>query len=133
MKNVLKQAFSLMLVILISIIKVNAQETTSEIQGTVTSGATGLAGVSVTAIHQPTGTKYSTTTRTDGRYNLINLKVGGPYLVEVSYVGFKKDQQNDINLLLGQAFRANFKLVEASNTLQEVVVRSTSKDKVFST
>jgi len=133
MKNVLKQAFSLMLVILISIIKVNAQETTSEIQGTVTSGATGLAGVSVTAVHQPTGTKYSTTTRTDGRYNLINLKVGGPYLVEVSYVGFKKDQQNDINLLLGQAFRANFKLVEASNTLQEVVVRSTSQDKVFST
>ena len=133
MKNVLKQAFSLMLVILISIIKVNAQETTSEIQGTVTNGATGLAGVSVTAIHQPTGTKYATTTRNDGRYNLINLKVGGPYLVEVSYVGFKKDQQNDINLLLGQAFKANFKLVEASNNLQAVVVKSTSQDKVFST
>ena len=132
MKNVLKQAFSLMLVILISIIKVNAQETTSEIQGTVTSGATGLAGVSVSAIHQPTGTKYVTTTRKDGRYNLINLKVGGPYLVEVSYVGFKKDQQNDINLLLGQAYKANFKLVEASTNLQEVVVRSTSQDKVFS-
>jgi hypothetical protein len=132
MKNVLKQAFSLMLVILISIIKVNAQETTSEIQGTVTTGTAGLAGVSVTAIHQPTGTKYATTTRKDGRYNLINLKVGGPYLVEVSYVGFKKEQKNDINLLLGQAFKANFALVEASNTLQEVVVRSTSQDKVFS-
>ena len=69
MKNVLKQAFSLMLVILISIIKVNAQETTSEIQGTVTTGTAGLAGVSVTAIHQPSGTKYVTTTRKDGRYN----------------------------------------------------------------
>ena len=132
MKNVLKQAFALMLVILISIIKVNAQETTAEIQGLVLNGTAGLAGVSVTAIHQPTGTKYSTTTRNDGRYNLINLKIGGPYLVEVSYVGFKKDQQNDINLLLGQAYKANFKLVEASNTLQEVVVRSTSQDKVFS-
>jgi len=132
MKNVLKQAFSLMLVILISIIKVNAQETTAEIQGQVSNGNTGLAGVSVTAIHQPTGTKYATTTRKDGRYNLINLKIGGPYLVEVSYVGFKKDQQNDINLLLGQAFKANFKLVEASNNLQEVVVKSTSQDKVFS-
>ena len=132
MKNVLKQAFALMLVILISIIKVNAQETTAEIQGTVTTGNAGLAGVSVTAIHQPTGTKYATTTRKDGRYNLINLKVGGPYLVEVSYVGYKKDQQNDINLLLGQAFKANFILVEASNNLQEVVVRSTSQDKIFS-
>jgi hypothetical protein len=132
MKSVLKQALSLILVILISIIKVNAQETTAEIQGLVSNGTAGLAGVSVTAIHQPTGTKYATTTRNDGRYNLINLKIGGPYLVEVSYVGFKKDQQNDINLLLGQAFKANFKLVEASNTLQEVVVKSTSQDKVFS-
>jgi hypothetical protein len=35
-------------------------------------------------------------------------------------------------LLLGQAYKANFKLVEASNTLQEVVVKSTSQDKVFS-
>ncbi len=132
MKSVLKQALSVMLVILISIIKVNAQETTAEIQGLVLNGTAGLAGVSVTAIHQPTGTKYSTTTRNDGRYNLINLKVGGPYLVEVSYVGFKKDQQNEINLLLGQAYKVNFKLVEASNTLQEVVVRSTNQDKVFS-
>jgi hypothetical protein len=132
MKNVLKQAFALMIVILISIIKVNAQETTAEIQGLVSNGTAGLAGVSVTAIHQPTGTKYATTTRNDGRYNLINLKIGGPYLVEVSYVGFKKDQQNDINLLLGQAFKVNFKLVEASNNLQEVVVRSTNQDKVFS-
>ena len=133
MKNVLKQALSLMLVILISIVKVNAQETTSEIQGTVTNGATGFVGVTITAIHQPTGTKYVTTTRNDGRYNLINLKVGGPYLVEVSYVGFKKEQQNDITLLLGQSFKANFKLIEASNNLQEVVVKSTNQDKVFST
>ena len=132
MKNVLKQAFALMLVILISIIKVSAQETTSEIQGTVTTGTAGLAGVTITAIHQPTGTKYVTTTRNDGRYNLINLKVGGPYSIEVSYVGFKKEQQNDITLLLGQAHKANFKLVETSNNLQEVVVRSTSQDKVFS-
>ena len=132
MKNVLKQALSLMLVILISIIKVNAQETTAEIQGTVTNGAAGFAGVTVTAIHQPTGTKYVTTTRNDGRYNLTNLKIGGPYLVEVSYVGFKKDQQNDVTLLLGQAYKANFKLVEASNNLQEVVVKSSSQDKVFS-
>ena len=83
MKSVLKQALSLILVILISIIKVNAQETTAEIQGTITNGAAGLAGVSVTAIHQPTGTKYVTTTRNDGRYNLTNLKIGGPYLIEI--------------------------------------------------
>ena len=52
----------------------SAQETTSEIQGLVSDGKAGLPGVTVVAIHQPTGTKYNTSTRIDGRYNLPNLK-----------------------------------------------------------
>lgn len=47
-----------------------AQETTSQILGTVTDGKTGLSGATVVALHVPTGTKYSTTTRKDGRFNL---------------------------------------------------------------
>ena len=54
-----------------------AQETTSQILGTVTEGNAGLPGATVTALHTPTGAKYSTTTRKDGRYNLPNLRVGG--------------------------------------------------------
>ena len=131
MKSVLKQALSLLLVILISVIKVNAQETTAEIQGLVTVGNAGIAGANITAIHQPTGTKYVTTSRADGRYNLSNVKIGGPYLLEVSYVGLKTEKQEDINLLIGQAFKANFKLVEASSSLKEVVVSSSRQDKVF--
>ena len=54
-----------------------AQETTSDIQGTVTDAQkNGLADATVVAIHQPTGTKYSTTTRKDGRFNLSNLRIG---------------------------------------------------------
>ena len=131
MKSVLKQALSVLLVILISIIKVNAQETTAEIQGLITVGNAGIAGANITAIHQPTGTKYVTTSRNDGRYNLTNLKIGGPYLLQVSYVGLKTEKQDDINLLLGQSYKANFKLVEASSNLKEVVVSSTKQDKVF--
>ncbi len=131
MKSVLKQALSVLLVILISIIKVNAQETTAEIQGLITVGNAGVAGATVTAVHQPTGTKYVTASRNDGRYNLTNLKIGGPYLLQVTYVGMKTEKQDDINLLLGQAYKANFKLVEASSTLAQVVVSSTRQDKVF--
>ena len=72
-----------------------------------------------------------TTSRADGRYNLTNLKIGGPYLVQISYVGFKNDQQDDITLLLGQAYKANFQLAEATNTLKEVVVTSGKQDKIF--
>ncbi len=102
----------------------HAQETTSEIQGIVLDGKQSIPGATVIAVHQPTGTKYGTTTRLDGRYNLPNLKIGGPYVVTVSFVGFKTESQNDITLLLGQTHRANFTLVEAATTLNEVVVTS---------
>jgi len=107
-----------------------AQETTSEIQGNVLAGKEVITGATVQAIHQPTGTKYTTSTRADGRYNLPNLKIGGPYVVTVSFVGFKTETQKDITLLLGQAHKANFSLVASSTTLKEVVVTS-GQSKVF--
>src|ERR1700723_1660568 len=79
-----------------------AQETTSQILGTVSDGKTGLAGATVVALHTPTGTKYTTTTRKDGRFNLPGLRVGGPYILTISYVGFKEEKQENINLTLGQ-------------------------------
>ncbi len=108
----------------------SAQETTSEIQGLVSDGKAGLAGVTIVATHQPTGTKYSTSSRTDGRYNLPNLKIGGPYSIHVTSIGFKAEHQDDITLLLGQSHKANFILKEASTTLKEVVVTS-GQSKVF--
>ncbi len=131
MKSVLKQALSMLLVILISVIKVNAQETTSEIQGLITVGNAGVAGATITAVHQPTGTKYVTTSRNDGRYNLTNLKIGGPYLLQVSFVGMKTEKQDDITLSLGQTYKANFALVDANSSLKEVVVSSQKQDKIF--
>jgi hypothetical protein len=107
-----------------------AQETTSEIQGIVLEGKLAVPGATVVAIHQPTGTKYVTTTRIDGRYNLPNLKIGGPYVVTVSFVGFKTTTQDDITLLLGQTHKANFAMVEAVTSLNEVVVTA-GQSKVF--
>ena len=108
----------------------SAQETTSEIQGLVSDGKAGLAGVTIVATHQPTGTKYTTSSRADGRYNLPNLKIGGPYSIHVTSIGFKAEHQDDITLLLGQSHKANFILKEASTTLKEVVVTS-GQSKVF--
>ena len=62
--------------------------TTGSIGGTVTdaSGAP-VAGASVIAIHTPSGTNYEATTRADGRYFIPNMRVGGPYVLTVTYVG----------------------------------------------
>lgn len=119
-----------MVIMMISSFGANAQETTSEIQGIVSDGKAGLAGVNVVAVHQPTGTKYSTSTRTDGRYNLPNLKIGGPYSITVSFIGFKTETENDVTLLLGQTHKSNFVLRETATTLKEVVV-TTGQNKVF--
>jgi len=116
--------FLLLMVVTLLSFGAHAQETTSEIQGIVLDGKQSIPGATVVAVHQPTGTKYGTTTRLDGRYNLPNLKIGGPYVVTVSFVGFKTETQSDITLLLGQTHKANFTLVEAVTSLNEVVVTS---------
>ena len=67
-----------------------AQETTSDIIGTITADQKLLAGATITATHVSTGTVYSTTSRADGRYNLPNLKIGGPYTITVTFVGYKR-------------------------------------------
>src|SRR6187549_353985 len=104
--NIMRRKFNLLTAFFIMLTLLGkAQETTSEIQGTVSDNTTSLAGATITALHQPTGTKYVTTTRKDGRYNLANLRIGGPYEVTVSYVGFKEEKQDNVNLLLGQEFK----------------------------
>ena len=124
--------FAAMLLIAASSFTGYAQETTSEIQGSVKddSGAP-LQGATIVATHLPTGTRYTTTSRKDGRYNLANLRVGGPYEVKISFVGFKEEKQDNISLLLGQEFKADFKLTASTSTLTEVVVATRRQDKVF--
>lgn len=97
--------------------------TTASISGIVkdASGET-LPGANVVAIHQPTGSQYGTTTRSDGRYTLKNLRVGGPYRIEVSFVGYKKSIKQGINLELGQDLTLNVTLESGNYQLEEVTV-----------
>src|SRR5580765_4863535 len=109
-----------------------SQETTSEITGLIMTNQTPLQGATVTALHIPTGTKSVTTTRNDGRYNLANLKVGGPYTITVAYVGYKSAQQENVTLLLGQEFKADFTLEQESASLTDVIVTTSNQNKIFS-
>ena len=69
----------------------NAQVTTSSMNGTIkTSDGEELTGASIVAIHQPTGTKYTTISRAGGNFNISNMRSGGPYSVQVSFVGLFK-------------------------------------------
>lgn len=109
------------------------QETTSEIQGIISDeNGNPLQGATIIAIHQPTGTQYSTSTRKDGRYNLSNVRVGGPYLVKASHIGYQEQSVAEISLTLGQVFKNDFTLPPSNSTLSEVVISTNKSDKVFS-
>ncbi|MDR0686855.1 MAG: TonB-dependent receptor [Dysgonamonadaceae bacterium] len=109
-----------------------AQVTTSSISGNVADGSGVLAGAVVKAVHNPSGTTYGTVTGGNGSYNLMNLRVGGPYTVSVSHLGYETKRGENIYLTLGEDLRFNVILSEDAEALSEVVVTG-EQDPAFST
>ncbi len=104
---------------------VMAQVTTSNIRGTVMDDENlPLLGANIVALHTPTGTKYGAITNEEGRFNLLNLRVGGPYEVTISYIGFKTETSSDLYLTLGATLNLDLKLKSDSQALEEVVLVS---------
>lgn len=61
-----------------------------------------LPGATVTAVHEPTGTRYVVTSRQDGRFSIPNARVGGPYTVTSELEGFESQSQSNLSVSLGQ-------------------------------
>lgn len=99
-----------------------AQVTTSSMSGRVTDAEGAVIGATVVATHVPSGTTYGTVTNMEGRYNLNGMRVGGPYTVEVSYIGYGDNIAENITLSLGDNYLHNVVLTEESLTLEEVTV-----------
>ena len=99
-----------------------AQMTTSGINGMVTAGGDKAIGATVTAVHEPSGTTYNTVVNESGRYSINGMRVGGPYTVKVSYIGYTTSVTKDVTLQLAESYSLNVKLAEDANELGEVVV-----------
>lgn len=110
-----------------------AQITTSAINGTVKNNTDEpLVGATIVATHQPTGTKYSTVSRTGGEFVIQNMRVGGPYLIEVSFVGHESGKFENITLQLAETFLLNAYLNKSTAALENVVLTSGRKAGVLS-
>ncbi|WP_334312861.1 TonB-dependent receptor, partial [Bacteroides ovatus] len=102
---------------------VSAQVTTASMSGKVVDASNeSLIGATVRAVHTPTGTIYNTVTQSNGQYRFQNLRIGGPYTVEFSYVGFNPEKVSNINLVLGEDHTLNIVMKEDAQTLGEVLV-----------
>lgn len=110
----------------------NAQVTNSSLSGKVTdTGGEALIGATIIAKHVPSGTDYGTTTNESGRYSILGMRVGGPYTIVVSYIGYQDFTHNNVYLSLGVAAQINTVLSEQASVLEEIVV-SANKNDLFS-
>jgi len=99
--------------------------TTASMNGVVVDeSGEALPGATVVAVHKPSGSQYGNVTGNDGYFRISNMRVGGPYEITVSFVGYEKNIQSGINLSLGQTYRLDIIMKEETGQLSEVIVRS---------
>ncbi len=109
-------------------------------QGVTTSGLSGFVfdaageavpGANVLAVHEPTGTRYATSAGSGGAYALPNVRVGGPYTVTATFLGYEPAVERDLSLALGQTYRLDLTLAQTDVTLEGVTVEGVA-DEVLS-
>ncbi|HKU61317.1 MAG TPA: carboxypeptidase regulatory-like domain-containing protein [Gemmatimonadales bacterium] len=105
--------------------------TTAAIDGFITQ-ETGepITEANIVAVHLPSGTEYRAVARTGGAYTIANMRVGGPYRVTASYIGFEPKTQDNVFLSLGQTNRVDLSLKPQAVQLQEIAVTG-EEDKVL--
>lgn len=98
------------------------QVTSSGMNGKITGNKESLPGAAIVAVHVPSGTQYGTVTNADGRFTIKGMRPGGPYTIEVSFVGFAKATYTDVTLNLGEPFTLNAELKASTTDVAEIVV-----------
>ena len=107
--------------------------TTSSMRGIVVDeGGQAVPMANVLVVHIPSGTEYGTTTLDDGRFNVRNMRVGGPYRVAVTFVGFQNFVVEDIYLQLNSTYDVNIVMSEKTAELSEVEIVANQEEELSS-
>jgi hypothetical protein len=104
--------------------------TTAALSGVVTDSAGGVpvANANVVAVHVPSGTQYRARTRASGAFTLPNLRIGGPYRVTVTSLGWQPRAEEDVFLTLGETRRLDFRMVRAVQQLATTRITGTPSE-----
>ncbi len=115
------------LMILIPTFAVGQGVTTSSLVGKVVdTNSEALIGVNVVVTNGSTGAVYGTVTDLDGNYRLNGLKVGGPYEVKLTYVGFQDLFESPVYLRLGEQQKRNYVMSTSAQELETIEVVASS-------
>lgn len=85
----------------------------------------------VMALHEPSGSTYGTSTGDDGFFFIPSMRVGGPYTVRVSFMGYEEAVITNVQLSLGSATNFSVTLHETGVALEEITVKG-KRSNVFS-
>ncbi|MDR0364678.1 MAG: carboxypeptidase regulatory-like domain-containing protein [Bacteroidales bacterium] len=99
-----------------------SQVTTASLTGKISDDIGILNQAVIKALHEPSGTVYATTSNAEGYYYIQGMRTGGPYSVEVSYIGYITSKTSNIFLTLGQTTELNIKLKEQQINLPDVEI-----------
>ncbi|MDR0732882.1 MAG: carboxypeptidase regulatory-like domain-containing protein [Dysgonamonadaceae bacterium] len=101
---------------------VYSQVTTSSMSGKITADKEALIGATVKVTHLPSGTNYGAATNAEGRFSVQGMRTGGPYRVEIIYLGFGNYVNENVYLQLGETFALDVNMTETEQTLEEIVI-----------
>ena len=122
-KLIFKCLLTFCLLTFVSYVSFGQGTTTSSIAGQVLDeNGLGLYQASVLITHEATGSRFGNTTAESGNFRISNLDVGGPYKIEISYIGYQSFIQNNIFITLGQEFKLKTQLFPDSESLNEIVI-----------
>ncbi len=118
----LKFAFTL-LSLLLGSVTLLAQVTTSTLSGRITeTDGQPLPGATIMATHVPSGTVYGAAANTQGVFSIQGMRPGGPYTVNVTFIGFQTQSYTEITLSLGENTTLNSTMVPTTTEMTEVTV-----------
>jgi hypothetical protein len=128
-----KHLFTMLTFLFITVFMYGQGSTTSSVSGKVLDDkGKPLPGASIVAVHVPSGTQYGAITDIAGNYRIENMRVGGPYTVKVSFIGYTTSSYTDNFLKLGETYVQDAVLGEATTTLQEVIVTAVQRNSILS-
>lgn len=131
-QNLLKNLLAFTFLVLSTGLVLSQGVTTAGMSGKVTeANGQPLPGANVVATHLPSGTRYGAVSNLDGNFSIPGMRVGGPYRLSASFIGFATQEVEGIVLSLGVFANINLVMYEDGQELSEVVVTSTSSN-IFS-
>jgi hypothetical protein len=87
-----------------------------------------VVGATVVLQNSSTGQRFQGVSRADGRYNIENVAVGGPYTIRARMIGYQEAERGGFNLALQQQLDLNLTMSRAAVQLGAVVVTAEEQD-----